>query len=357
MPDDTDTLPIEAEAAVDTLEAQPDAKANGEQADGTESANDAQALFPDSQLQELTDAELNEVMAQVRNPAFKPAKPETTAKEEDTTDTQDTDTNGKTAKADHSNVRRINIGHLEPDERNLFVKLGDMTSGRDGYRKMSMAEALEKVHEEIKQVKQSSKPNADTETEEPAAEAPDALTAAQSALESAEQELMDAQASFDTDSIRAAQKKVNAANRELAKLEIRQQDAETRSATEVTQAGAKELAGVQAKVPQLSDPKDPLVATYNDLLDSLPDHMVGPGKVESVARMAWAQVYPGKPFPADIGGQEVVNPPKKSATHVAALQTGNRLGQNRIATALRTPGAERELSDDELDQLLKATRR
>ena len=353
MPDDTDTLPIEAEAAVDTLEAQPDAEANGEQADGTESANDAQASVPDSQLQELTDAEINEALAQLRNPAFKPAKTETTAKEGDTTDTQDTDTSIETAEADFAKVKRIQIAHLSAADRKRLVRINDLTRGG-----MSFDEAIARVGGKPATNAEAKAPErTDTETEEPAAEAPDALTAAQSALETAEQELIDAQAAFDTEAIRAAQKKVNAANRELAKLEIRQQDAETRSATEVTQAGAKELAGVQAKVPQLSDPKDPLVATYNDLLDSLPDHMVGPGKVESVARMAWAQVYPGKPFPADIGGQEVVNPPKKSATHVAALQTGNRLGQNRIATALRTPGAERELSDDELDQLLKAARR
>ena len=342
---------------MDTLEAQPDAEANGEQPDGTESANSAQALIPDSQLQELTDAEINEALAQLRNPAFKPAKHGKPAKEEDTTDTQDTDTSGKTAKAIHSNVKRINIAHLEGEDRDWFVKLGDMTSGRDGYRRMPMAEALKKVYEEIKQTQSDSKTDVAPEAERATQEAPDALTAAQTALETAEQELIDAQAAFDTDAIRAAQKKVNAANRELAKLEIRQQDAEARSTTEAQQAGAKELAGVQAKVPQLADPEDPLVNAYNELLDSLPDHLVGPGKVESVARMAWAQVYPGKPFPADIGGQEVVNPPKKSATHVAALQTGNRLGQNRIATALKTPGAERELSDEELDQLLKAARR
>ena len=245
----------------------------------------------------------------------------------------------KSAKADLSKVPRIRINHYNPEDRARMVQINDLTRGG-----MSLDDALAFVAK--------AKPPVVAATQEPenaAASAPtDAMTVARAKAEAARDAFIDAQQAFDKDGMRAAQIALEQANADVTELRILEELERRESSREQTRVFAGEMDGLRAVLPELTQADSPLADEYNALVDSLPESMIGPGKMEKVARMAWASVHPDKPFPKKAAQSAPVISPRKQGTPVAALSANGGQRTRDVHSIAQRPGGIQSLSDEEL---------
>lgn len=316
--------------------------------DGT-ATESASAQLPDLNLQGLSNEEMDALEQAIMKgkPAAKAEAQDDDSADEDAEDTTEATAPEESAEADFSKVKRIQIAHHKPEDRKRMVQINDLIRGG-----LSFEEAVARVAPKVAP-KATEPAEDDTQPTQRETQAHTGLASANAALEAAEQALLDAQASYDSDAIRDAQRALNTANREVARQEWKAEQAQAQQEQAMGADLQKEHDALRAAVPELAQGGE-LLETYNALVESLPESMVGPGKAVDVARMAWAKTYPDKPFPGDgkAAKAELVRPPNKAGTPVAALSATTRNGQPKIMAALRTPGAERQLSDAELDSLI-----
>ena len=337
-----------AEAADDDI----DPLSGAEALDDGTATESASEQLPDLNLQGLSNEEMDALEAAIMTgkPAANASNQDDDSAEEDAEDTTEATAPEEHAEADFSKVKRIQVSHHKPEDRKRMVQINDLIRGGLTFEE-AVARVAPKVATKSPEAETSNTESTPAQTTE--TQAHTGLASANDALEAAETALQEAQASYDADAIRVAQKAVNAANREVARQEWKAEQAQSQLEQAAGAHIEQEHAALRAAVPEMGEAGE-LLETFNDLIASLPDKMVGPGKAMDVARMAWAKTYPDKPFPGDgkSARAEVVRPPNKNGTPVAALGATTRNGQPKIMAALRTPGAERQLTDADLDAVL-----
>lgn len=344
-----DNIDGAAEAALENDIELEDLSALAEGDEGEGNLESASPVLPDFTLQELSEAELNAVLEQALS-----GKPAEATETEDGEAPKEKDSQKEPAKkvddedGDFTKLKRLQVAHYAPEDKTRIVRINDLTRGG-----LSLEEAIARTAPTVAKATEAAK------TDEPAPQAQPTgeLAQAESALEAAEAALIEAQTTYDTEAIAKAQKAVNVANRKLATAEVLAQMADINAQQQqetVTQQAQAEVSRIAGAIPEFADPDSLLSLQYDRLLSRAKDEDLGPGSVERLAREAWGKVNPGKAFPIGAKAQPatLIHPKKSGVSVEAALTATGRAPQQKTLAALRTPGAERNLSDAELDAML-----
>jgi hypothetical protein len=320
--------------------------------DGTDATQEPAEQSPGSEIEELTDAQITALAEQATMGIFpkEPDQEDDESAEEDATQ-EDEPEDAAQAAPTGKTPARISVKHLG-DEAALVVKAGDISRKE----KISFAEAAKRVGlfkaEQSAEGSTAATPEAQIDNGQGTRDFAAELAEAEAAIEAAEAEEAEALTSFDKDRIAAAKKAVRLATNKATVLERVKEQSEAAG----KQALSAEMTGLRSQFTELSSPDSPLAAAFNDLVDTLPDNRIGPGKMGAVMRMAWAATYPDKPYPVAKAAAKTVTPvipPKKNGTPIAALGANGRPAQPRgLAAVIRNPAVIKKLSDAELEAAL-----
>ena len=269
-------------------------------------------------------------------------------------DTEDEDAQGEdTQPAEAAGVkmpRRIQINQLDPREQVLMVAAIDLTRKL----KISMEEALVKVGlATAAKAVETKTPDAEATTDKPASQAAkaaegDALAQATAELEAAEAAMEEAESSYDPEQIRPARRKAREALEKVTLLKVQANMAAEREQKQRDEAVDSELKAVKGAVPELADENSALAKAFRAFGEDVPDSFYQkPEPFLRLAKLAWNETYPDKPFPGGKG--EKISPPRKPGAPVAALAASGGGGAKRdLAALLRNP---QDMTDAELAEV------